>query len=271
VSTRTLDRPAGPAAVDPRIQARRDEVDRSRRRRRHLRLAVLGGVLALGGLVYLVTHSQLLDVDRVQVEATDQVPADQVLQVAGVRAGDQLIDVDPGTVRNRLLALPWVADAKVGIDWPAGNVHISVTQRVPVAAVSDGAGAWTLVDAGGHAVAAAPAGDPGLVAIEGLAPATPGSDLGSAATVPLQIVTSLGPGLRTRIVSVVVAADGSLQLKARPTVVVDLCTPDRIDAKIRGLTTFFAQVDDTDLATVNVCVPESPTATRLPGPTIGGG
>jgi cell division protein FtsQ len=265
MSIRTLDRPIESAAVDPRIQARRDEVDRSRRRRRQVRLIVLGSVLALGGLIYLVTHSALLDVDRLKIEATDHVSVDQVAQASGVQLGDHLIDVDPGAVRNRLLALPWVADAKVGVDWPAGKVHIVISERTPVAAASDGSGAWTLVDATGRAVAAAPAGDPGLVAIEGLAPAAVGGDLGSAAAAPLQLIASLGPGLRTRIVSVVVAADGSIQLKARPDVVVDLCTPDQIRAKVRSLTTFFAQVDDTGLATVKACVPDSLTATRRPG------
>ncbi len=269
MSVRTLDRPAAPTrapgGVDPRIQARRDEVDRTRRRRRQLRLIVLGGVVALGGLIYLVTHSALLDVDRVQIGATDHVSADEISQTSGVRPGDHLIDVDPGRVRNRLMALPWVADAKVGIEWPAGNVHIDVTERLPVAAASDGAGAWTLVDASGRAVTAAPAGDPGLIAIEGLAPAGPGADLGSAATAPLQLITSLAPGLRSRIVSVVVAADGTLSLKARPDVLIKLCAPDQIDAKLRSLTTFFAQVDESNLATVDACVPETLKATRHPG------
>ena len=262
MSTATAVREAPPPPVDPRIQARRDEVVRTQRRRRRGRLAALGAVLVLGGLAWLVTHSPLLDVDRVKVEASDHVPTDQVVAAAGVRPGDHLIDLDPGTIRGRLLALPWVADAKVAIDWTGGDVHLAVTDRVPVAAVSDGAGAWTLVDATGRAIAAAPAGDPGMVAIEGLAPAAPGADLGPAAEVALQIVNGLGSGLRTRITSVVVAADGSLQLKVRPDALVQLCTPDRIDAKLRSLTTFFAKVDDTDLATVNVCVPDNPTATR---------
>jgi len=255
----------GKVAVDPRIQARRDEVDRSRRRRRRLQVAVVAGLLALAGLVYLVAHSPLLDVDRVLVSGTDHVPTDEILQTAGVAPGAHLVDVDPGTVRHRLLALPWVADAEVGVDWPAGNVHIAVTERVPVAAVPDGTGSFTLVDATGHAIVTVPPGDPGLVTIEGLAPVEPGSTLGAAAEVPLQIITALQPGLRSRIVSVVVAPDGTLQLKALPPgVIVRLCTPDAIESKLRSLTSVFAQVDDTDMATVDVCVPESPVVTRTP-------
>jgi hypothetical protein len=63
-----------------------------------------------------------------------------------------------------------------------------------------------------------------------------------------------------------VTGDGSLQLKLRPQGIVDLCQPDRLADKLRSLTTVLAQVDDTGVATISVCVPESPTVTRVPGP-----
>lgn len=263
MSTETLDRPRR-VAVDPRIQARRDEVDRDRLRRRRVRLTVVAALLAVAGLVFAVTRSPLLDVDAVRIDATDHVSTDQIREAAGIGPGSHLVDVDPGTVRDRVLSLPWVADAHVGIDWRAGTVHIGVTERVPVAAVSDGAGAWDLVDATGRSVASAPAGDPGQIAIEGVAPVAPGSDLGPGSTAPLDIITSLAPGLRSRVIAVVVAADGRLQLRVRPQGIVDLCQPDRLAEKLRRLTTVFAQVDDTGLATISVCVPESPTVTRTP-------
>jgi cell division protein FtsQ len=261
VSTETLDRPRA-ADVDPRIQARRDEVDRDRHRRRWSRLAVVVAVVVAAGLAYAFTRSPLLDVDTVGVGATDHVSAEQIREIAGVALGDHLVDVDPGAVRDRVLSLPWVADARVGIDWRAGTVHIRVAERVPVAAVSDGAGAWDLVDASGRSVASAPAGEPGHIAIEGVAPVAPGSDLGPGAQPPLDIVTSLAPGLRSRVIAVVVATDGSIQLRVRPQGIVDLCQPDRLAEKLRSLTAVFAQVDDTGLATISVCVPERPTVTR---------
>jgi cell division protein FtsQ len=265
VSTDTIDR-ARPTAVDPRIQARRDEVDRDRHHRRRFRLAVAAGVVVVAGLVLAFTRSPLLDVDTVGVDATEHVTTDQILEVAGVHPGDHLVDIDPSAVRDRVLALPWVADAHVGVGWRSGTVNVSVTERVPVAAVSDASGGWDLVDASGRSIAVAPAGDPTLIAIEGVAPVEPGSDLGPGSRAPLDIVTALAPGLRSRVIAVVVAADGSIRLRVRPQGVVDLCQPDRIAEKLRKLTTVFAQVDDTGLATISVCVPESPTLTRSPTP-----
>jgi cell division protein FtsQ len=269
VSARTLDRieheRAPTATVDPRIQARRDEVERDRHRRRRVRLAVVAAVVVLAGLVYAVTHSALLDVDRVVVQATDHVPADELVAAAQVRAGQPLIDVDPGAVRSRILqALPWVADARVEVDWRAGNVTVAVTERIPAAAVPDGAGGWGLIDGTGRTVAAIPGGDPGVMPIEGVAPVLPGHDLGPGAQAPLQLIAMLQPGLRSRIAAIVVASDGSLELKARPQGIVRLCQPVQLEAKLRSLTTLFAQVDDTGLVEIGVCDPTRPTEVHSP-------
>ena len=101
-----------------------------------------------------------------------------------------------------------------------------------------------------------------MVVIEGVAPALPGDDLGSAIAEPLSVVAALSPGLRTRVAAVVVGADGTLTLRARPGGVVRLCDTTRLDEKVRVLGTFFAQVDDTDLATVDVCDAPSLYVTR---------
>ena len=76
------------------------------------------------------------DVDQVVVAGTPHVSTDQVMEVSGVRVGQNLVDVDAGAVRAHLMALPWVADARVDLDWWSGVVRISVTERVPVAAVA---------------------------------------------------------------------------------------------------------------------------------------
>jgi hypothetical protein len=49
-----------------------------------------------------------------------------------------------------------------------------------------------------------------------------------------------------------------------PSGVVDLCQPERLAEKLAAATTWFADVDDAKLATLSVCIPDSPVATRLP-------
>ncbi|MGZ4718066.1 MAG: cell division protein FtsQ/DivIB, partial [Acidimicrobiales bacterium] len=192
MTIRLLDRgEADDTAVDPRIQARRDEVSRDQQRRRRRRLVAVGAVVAVVALAFGITHSAAFDVDQVEVTSTPHVSTDQVMDVMGVRVGQNLVDVDADAARSHLLALPWVADARVDIDWWSGVVRVQVTERVPVAAVPTADAQWVLSDADGHALATLPPGGPGLIAIENVAPVEPGSDFGSGIQAPLQVIAGL--------------------------------------------------------------------------------
>jgi len=260
VSSRTLERirEAVPIAVDPRIQARRDEVDRQRHRRR--RTWLIGGAVALAvaATAWFVTHSPLLDVDHVVAVPTTHVTEQQLLDEAGVRPGDHLVDVDPGAVRNRLLALPWVGDATVGVDW-WGTVTLAATERTPVAAIADGAGAFVLADASGRALTTLGVGADlgGAIIVDGIAAVAPGEQFGPGLDAPLEVIGALTPGLRTRVISVVPGPDGAIDLHVYPQGSVELCQPERLAAKVRTLQTVFADVDDTGLKILNVCDPDN--------------
>jgi cell division protein FtsQ len=250
--------------VDPRIQARRDEVSRHQQRRRRRRLVAVGAVVGLLATAFCVVHSAAFDVDQVDVVATPHVPVDQIMDASGLRIGENLVDVDTGAVRSRLEALPWVDQAQVELDWWSGVVRVAVTERVPVAAVATSDASWVTSDATGRALETRPPGGPGLIAIENVAPVEPGSEFGPGIGPALEVVAGLSPGLRTRVYAVVVGTDGTLQLKVLPSGVVDLCSPTQIPEKLARATTWFAQVDDTNLATLSVCTPDTQYATRLP-------
>jgi len=250
------------AEVDPRIQARRDLVTRERVARRRHRSLVAAGVAVLLGLAWAVTHSPLLAVRRLVVTGTPHVPAAAVIAAAGIHEGDHLVDVDEGRARDRLLALPWVATARVDVSWQ-GTAHLSVTERRPVAAVVSGPHRWVLVDRTGRALAAVAAVRPGLMVVSGVAPVKPGRRFGEALVAPLEIAGSLRPGLRSRVGAVVVGEGGSIELLLRSGGVALLCQPDELAAKLASLTTVFAHVDDQGIRTVNVCIPDSPTIRRV--------
>jgi cell division septal protein FtsQ len=261
--SQTLDtRPPPTSEMDPRIQARRDLVAverRTRRRRRLIGLAVVVGVLAVA---WVVTHSPLLAVHKVIAVGTTHVPAQAVLAAAGIHDGQHLLDVDEGAARARLLALPWVADAKVDVSWQ-GTARLRVTERTPVAAVVAGRSRWMLVDATGRAIARVATVRPTMPVVSGLAAVAPGATFGSALTPPLQVIAALHPGLRSRVAGIVVTRDGSLLLRLRSGGVAQLCQPVDLAAKLASLTTVFAHVDDQGLKVVNVCIADSPTITRV--------
>jgi cell division protein FtsQ len=264
--TQTLDAPTGSdesTAVDPRIQARRDQVEQDRTRRRRRRLVVVAAVLGAVALAWLLVRSPLLSVRHVVAKGTPHVPVSEVRTVAGLHDGQRLVGLDTGAAERRLMALPWVATARVSTSWD-GTVRIAVTERRPVAAVAQGVGRWMLVDAAGRALGLAPRVPPGVIAIRGRLPhVRAGQQYGASLRAPLQVVAVLHPGLRTRVAAVLVPTPGALELALRPGGVADLCSAVDLRDKLFSLTTVFAHVDDTDLASVDVCIPDTPRITRV--------
>ncbi len=207
---------------------------------------------------WFITRTALLDIDQIQVSGSTHTSDDDVRAASGLHVGDQILDVDKGAIRSRLLAaLPWVADVSVDPSW-GGDVVLNIRERQPVAMFSDTGGHPVLVDGEGHVVAPASIPDPNLVPVQGVVAGAPGESVAGADGV-LAVVNALTPGLRSRIETVLVAPDGQIQFKVRPSGVVNFCGADDIAAKVRSLQTVFAQVDDTGLATLDVCVPDRPT------------
>jgi cell division protein FtsQ len=133
---RAADEPDGADAVeiDPRIEARRDEVRREFAQKR-LRVLVIVAVVvvALVGS-YLVVESPFLDVDRIEVNGALHIMPKQVRRAAAVDHGRALLRVDLDNVARRVEALPWVASASVHRDLP-GTLRIDVHEARPLAFV----------------------------------------------------------------------------------------------------------------------------------------
>ncbi len=201
-------------AVDPRIQARRDQVVSERIRRRRQRSVVVGALVAVVALAWAVTHSSLLAVHRLVITGSPHV--------VGRRGGPDLgYPRRPAPHRRRRAqrlgpascaspGWPRPGSAWAGTGWriwPSPNATRSL-------AVVDGPSRWVLADAGRRALAVVDAVPAGVVAVSGVAPVPPGATFGSALDAPLAVVAHLSPGLRTRVGAggVAVAADGSLTM-----------------------------------------------------------
>lgn len=120
---------------------------RIRRRRLIRSFTVAAGLVAVGGLVWLVAFSGVLAVQNVRVTGVDGELSGKVEAVADVPMGDPLVRVDTASIRARVQEIPEVGGVGVHRSWPS-SLTIAVTPRIAVAAVPDGS-SWLRADAGG--------------------------------------------------------------------------------------------------------------------------
>jgi cell division protein FtsQ len=258
----TLARPAVAAPIDPRIRARRIEVQRDAGRRRLQRLADVGIVLAVVLAFVVALWSPLLDVDVVHVDGAVRSTDDAVRAAAGIAPGDGLVGVDLGAAGARVASLPWVEEVALRRQLD-GTVSIDVMERIPVAQLA-GPDGLVLVDRTGRVLGAAAEADAAAsIQLTGLpaAPA-PGHYLSDDAASALALVERLAtavPGAVATIdvqdLSGTLAQGGVVRLPAR----------GPIGATATSLRTVLAQVDLTCLAVLDLRLPEHPVLTREEG------
>ena len=159
-------RPAAVVAAAPRLQERARH-ERADRRRRLLRRTGQGLLLLLPvlGAAWVVLASGWLALDRVQVSGTGRLQPAQVVAAAQVPTGTPLARIDTSEVEDRLAALAPVAEVAVRRDWP-GTLEVTVTERVPAAAVAVDGGGVQLLDRTGVSFATEPQPPAGLVSLE---------------------------------------------------------------------------------------------------------
>lgn len=247
-------------SVDPRIENRRDDVRRQRRRSLFVRLGIVGAVALLLLVAFGLTRSPLLDVDRLTIEGSDQVDTDSVVSASGVAPGDPMTDVDLGRAESDLESLPWVATADVGREWPS-TVTIELTERTPVAVVSTGDGDLLAVDVDGRVLQSVD--EPGtLLSLVGVEAVEPGEFIDAAPL--LEIAGALPVELALRISGA--AGNGSdVELALLPSGTVRFGPVNGIEDKFLALRSVLAQVDHRCLADIDLRVAKRPTVTRDSG------
>jgi cell division protein FtsQ len=259
----TLEHGAGAGvAVDPRIAERRRSVEWERRRRRRRRLLVVLVVLALGVGAWLLTRSAVLDVDSTTVEGATNTAEQDIVTASGVAVGEPLLDVDGGSAASGIEQLPWIDTATVSRSLD-GVVTIEVTERIPVATVADQAGGRHLVDVSGRVLGPVVADSAGLTALEGVTAGAAGETI-EGADGALQAWAALSPGVRSRVIAVVVVPDGTLQLRLNPQGVVLWGPPTELAEKAASLATVMGQVEQRNLASIDVSDPADPRFRRNP-------
>jgi len=183
------------------------QIRRKQSRRRRLRQGLLAVLIALVvvGLVWLVAFSSVLGVNRVQVDGTSLVTADQVTAAAQVVSGTPLARVDGKAIAARVTAaIPEVASVTVSRHWP-NTLVIHVKERVIVYQVQAG-GSFQWVDATGTVFHSSPDKQPvPVVTVD----ATDQQLVAGVATV----VTALPADLLPDVTSIDAATRDSITLK----------------------------------------------------------
>lgn len=203
----------GTLVLDPRLRARRREIQRHHGRRRLRRLQAGLGLAALGAGCWGLAVSPVADVDRVVVEGANRSGVDAVEEATGIHRGEAMATLNIGQADAAVEHLPWVATATVARSWP-NSVVVVVTERRPVALVVAADGSRVAVDAEGRQLAVVEKGVfPELVEITGLAPRSdPGAALGREAAAPLELADLLAdavPGLTDELAVV----EGELEVR----------------------------------------------------------
>jgi len=185
---------------------------------------VVGGSLGVLGLAWLLFLSPVLALDPQQVRITGAgtvVAVDRVSAVVVQRSGTPLPRLDTVALRDAILDVPGVREARVVRNWPRG-ITIELVSREPVAAVPEPAAAdgtagtgFALLDVDGVQVGRVDAAPDGLPVVE--------VPVGDARTITavLTVLRALPPDLLAEV--------GKVSAQTQDTVSMTLRDGDRVE------------------------------------------
>lgn len=228
----------------------------ARSRRRRLRgllygfLAVLV-IVAAGAAIWLVGWSDVTRLETVRVDGAGGPLAEQVSSAADASVGEQLIRVDTDAIATRVSELPELASISVHRSWPRTLV-VSVTKRVPAAAIRDD-GSWWEVDASGVLFGRADDRPAALPVLEAPADAETADTRAAGVTV----LTGLPGQIRDLVETVSARTPADVRLKLSTGAMVNWGGPDDGAEKAAVLLTLLAE----DASSYDVSAPTRPAIT----------
>lgn len=255
--------PVRPAVVSDRSAERFAERARARRTLARRQVATVGGALAAVGAVgwlVLVSPVLRLDTDEVQVTGAGTVVAvDQVREAVARYADVPLPRIDTVALRDAVLDVPGVREARVVRDWPHG-LDVVLVAREPVAAVPSartGSGAasdqgYTLLDIDGVQVGRTDAAPRGLPVVS-----VPVGDRRTLDAV-LTVLEQLPPDLLEQVKDVSARTQDTVGMKLRDGTTVSWGSSAQTPLKIAVLQTLRAAPQTKKAKLVDVSAPTLP-------------
>jgi cell division protein FtsQ len=252
------------AAIDPKIQARREQVQYERHRQRGRRLLVISIAAAVVAAGFWTFRSPLFDVDQIAVNGADRSGADAVREATGIDHGDRLMTVPLDRIADRVQAMPWVESATVSRSWP-GTVTVSVVERTPVAAAPIDFLVWLLIDERGRQLGMAPDAA-GLAILDDIPFAPePGGVVPADYRGVIDVAASMPPRLRPMVVAVRPVeggeVDATLQLDGGREATVRFGRPDQLERKWLSVLSILENADLDGISQIDVRVPAVPALT----------
>ncbi|ROS28219.1 cell division protein FtsQ/DivIB [Cellulomonas sp. PhB150] len=246
--------PAPAPVVSTTSIARFAERARARRTiaRRQI-LGIAGGVVAVLALAWLLFFSPVLALDPDQVTVTGAgsvVAVDKVTDVVHARADVPLPRLDTVTMRDEILDVPGVREARVMRDWPHG-ISVTIVAREPVAAVPD-EGGFALLDMDGVQVGRVDSAPKGLPVVD-----VPVGEKRTLAAV-LSVLEQLPADLLGDVRSVAARTQDTVTMTLRDGVRVDWGSAARTPLKISVLSTILGSKEGKDVKVVDVSAPQLP-------------
>jgi cell division protein FtsQ len=101
-------------------------------------IAGVAGLLATSCMFVLIydviTQCDYFRASQLKIEGGQRLNTKQIISVARIKKGDNILAVNLAMTRKRLLAHPWIAEAEVRREIPSG-IHIRVYEHKPLAIV----------------------------------------------------------------------------------------------------------------------------------------
>ncbi|MFC0715750.1 cell division protein FtsQ/DivIB [Cellulomonas biazotea] len=248
--------PVAPPVVSPTSSARFAERARARRTvARRKAAGIAGGTVVVGALGWLLLLSPVLALEPqdVQVEGAGTVVAvDQVLAVADAHAGTPLPRLDTVGLRDEVLEVPGVREARVTRAWPHGLLVVLVA-REPVAAVpEDGATGFALLDMEGVQVGRVDAPPDGLPVVD-----VPVGDARTLSAV-LSVLEQLPADLLAQVQGVSASTQDTVAMQLRDGVTVEWGSASETPLKIAVLSTLRSSGAAAGATVIDVSAPRLP-------------
>jgi cell division septal protein FtsQ len=221
-------------------------------------------LLAVAGLTLGASRSPLFRMRTLEVTGHVHVSRAEVVRAGGLGAETNVLWMSPGEIEARLEANPWIAGASVARELP-GRVTVRIRERSAVAVIRTSS-SWVLVAGDGTALERVDA-DPRLPRlVAGGAPgAVPGSRAPRAMLPAVRAVEPMSEWLQARVRTVVLAIDGSIEVRMRGGAVATYGPPTELPTKAYALGSVlrWAATDGTRLASIDLRAPRAPTGRPL--------
>jgi cell division protein FtsQ len=206
--------------IDPTTQARpearvkpeteRPALDRQAHRPWRIPAIAFMVVIVLVAAGVTLTRTSVFGARTINVRGTAHLTPSDILRIAGIESGTNVITFDAVAAERRLERDPWIADATITKDLPS-TVSIDILERVAVAVVESEGILRLVADDGVLLEAALPrlaTGLPHIASAEEGAPEPTTEGIRAAALA----VAAMTPALRREVDVVSVLADGQLRV-----------------------------------------------------------